>query len=266
MKGITSIAVGVVCIASATVAHAKGAQECLDAANKGQDLRDSGKLRLAREEFMTCSAKSCPSQVRADCTDWLMDVQRRTPSIVFRAADPSGQDLTDVKVSMDAVNITEKLDGKPVDVDPGAHLVRFEKSGMKPLEQKVVVVQGEKERVVAVRFESSSGGAIVTTKPAPAPAEGRSVPLGSWIGWGVGAAGLLVFAGFGLKANLDYSHLHSTCGTQCAPSDRDGLKTTMLVADLGLIVGVVSGGIGTVLYLLQPSGSSERVSLDHASR
>ena len=67
---------------------------------------------------------------------------------------------------------------------------------------------------IAVRFESSSGAGVATTptspSPSPAPSSGGSaIPLGSWIGWGVGAYGGMsgvVYALFGylwMKGQVD---------------------------------------------------------------
>ncbi len=242
----------------ATSAHAGGASECIDAATKGQDLRDEGHLVRARQELRKCADKGCPAQIRSDCTGWLAEIDKRVPSLVFRAVGPNGDDVLDATVKIDGAVVSSRLDGFPVDVDPGPHVLRFERPGYEPVEKNISVLQGEKARNVVVKLVAV---APVSAPPKPRAESGetRPIPVASFIGWGVGGVGLLAFAGFGLKANLDYSHLKSTCSPTCPADDRSSLKTTMVIADVALVIGLVGAGVGTVLYLLRPSAQTEKL-------
>src|SRR5271167_2677163 len=84
----------------AATARADDKAACLDAASKGQSLRDHGKLVEARELFRRCAAQGCPQMVVQDCGGWLGDVEKSLPTVVVTAKDGSGNDLVDVKVSL----------------------------------------------------------------------------------------------------------------------------------------------------------------------
>jgi hypothetical protein len=115
---------------------------------------------------------------------------------------------------------------------------------------EIIAAQGEKDRIIL--------GTLVAEGPLPPPlipsrpkssAVGR-VPTASWIAWGIGAAGLASFSAFGVKARLDYDSYESSCGQRCTISDRDSIATTVGIADVSLVVGIVGMGVGTVLFLL----------------
>src|SRR5215475_7621018 len=91
--------------------------ECAAAAEQGQQLRDEGKYRRAREQMLVCAREACPPPIRSDCGKWLTEVDRDAPTVVFGARDGRGSDVVDVKVSMDGQVILDRLDGKPVLVD-----------------------------------------------------------------------------------------------------------------------------------------------------
>jgi hypothetical protein len=155
--------------ASADVSKA----DCVDANARGQDLRRDGKLTLARVLLRKCADPSCPDIVRSDCTKRLDDLENAQPSIVFDVKDARGNDIFDVKVSMDDQFLTGHLDGKPLLVDPGAHTFKFELSGMPPVIGKLLLKEGEArrhERVVFGGGETPSPPPQVVTPPPPPPA------------------------------------------------------------------------------------------------
>jgi hypothetical protein len=82
------------------VAQAYPAKECVRAAETAQELRGKKKLRAAREALHRCALAECPALVRGDCIGWLDEVQKTMPSVVFFADDETGQDRTDVRISL----------------------------------------------------------------------------------------------------------------------------------------------------------------------
>ena len=108
-------------------ARAMDPKACADAAFQGQTLRNDDKLLEAREEFRACVRRECPGFVQKDCADWLEDVEKRLPSVVLSATDPSGRDLVAVKVIADGRLLTEKLDGQSFPMNPGHHAFVFER-------------------------------------------------------------------------------------------------------------------------------------------
>ncbi len=102
---------------------------CLSAFDQAQSLRSGGKLLAARKQLEICAADSCPEVVTSKCFPWLEEVTASLPSIVIAARDHTGADVVDVRVLSGEVVLADKLDGRPILLDPGAHKLRFERPG-----------------------------------------------------------------------------------------------------------------------------------------
>ena len=245
---------------SPTLAFAADAKEakaaklaCVTASDKAQSLRTDGKLVDAREQLLICAREICPGPVRKDCTRRLGELEDALPSIVIAGKDSGGKDVIDVRVTIDGVVVLEKLDGKALSVDPGAHAFKFEHGKEPPVVEQVLVHEGVKNRMLTVTFP--------VTAPPPRPEDRKpTVPLATWILGGVGVVGLGSFAFFGLGARSRAEELRTTCAPTCAGSDVDSLKTRMRVADISLGVGVLALGGATVFFMLARRGND-----DHAS-
>src|SRR6185295_6757604 len=149
-----------------TATYADEREQCASAAEQAQSLRDEGKYRRAREQMLICVRDVCPAAIKSDCGKWLDQVERDAPTVVFGAKD-SGKDITDVKVTMDGVVVTEHLDGKPQLVDAGEHTFKFERGGV-TREEKVLIRAAEKGRQVTVAFGAAG--------PATPPGGGQTGP------------------------------------------------------------------------------------------
>lgn len=246
----SAVAVSAPALASTGRAHASD-KECMAAASSGQDRRDEGRLLDARGEFQRCAQADCPPPIPRYCGEWLSDVANRIPTLVVRAVDDEGRDVVGATVEVDARAV--ELDGRAVEVDPGRHRIRVTRPGKKPFETEIVAAEGERGRVLLAKLASEAAVApSVVVAPVPAPAARPSFPTGTWIAWGIGAAGLASFVSFGLKATVDYDGYRSSCVDQCSTSDRDSVATAVAVADVSLVIGLVGAGVGTLLYLMQP--------------
>jgi hypothetical protein len=211
-----------------------GSLACIQAAEEGQAARDRGELLKASEILATCTADACPGLIRRDCTTWLEEVRARTPSIVVVARDAAGRDLLAGNLTVDGA--THPLDGSAIELDPGPHLVRVQAADV--VEEHVILTAGEKRRVITLG---------VAEKPAPPPIVRRvtsdekpHLPAGSFVLGGLGLVGMGTFGVFGVMGMSDVNHLRSVCAPGCQPSDVDAAKTKLLVADIGLGVGVLS--------------------------
>ncbi len=219
-------------------------EACFEAAVDGQKLRDAGQLLAAREQFIACAKSTCPEEVQKDCTRWLSELDVTLPTVVFGARDADGNDLLDVHVSVDSMATTGTAAGKPVPLDPGAHLVRFDREGSAPVEQSLVVRAGEKNRVIIATF---------TDVPS------SRIPTESWIFAGVGVVGLSVFGVFGARGLSDYHHYG--CDQGCNASDKSKVDTQFRVADIGLAIGASALVAATVIWLVRPSNDKASVGL-----
>src|SRR5262249_54424310 len=159
-----------------------------------------------------CSREPCPGLLQRDCAAWLANLDTRLPSVVVSAQDPDGHDTAEVKVTLDQTPLLERLDGKAIPLDPGEHLLRFERQGSPPVEEKVIAREGEQRRVLAVHFERAKGSTPVT----PPPPQQKGVPAAVWILGGAGLAFGGAFTALGVIAKNDRDHLRATCAPACA--------------------------------------------------
>jgi hypothetical protein len=255
-----------------SAASAEEKQTCIAATDKGQQAKLEGRLRVAREQFLICSRSECPALVRQDCAQWVTEVIAALPTVVVGARDWQGHDVLGVKVSVDGVVAQESLDGKPIFVDPGVHTFRYESAGAQaPVEEKVLIREGEKNRSLTVQFPPPAGAA---TPPPNPPATDRS---------GAGGAGgpptggptragpsplAYLFTGIGVVALGGALALdlwgNSEVNADQKPTSEGGCKPNCNVSPIyakwygagaALGVGIVSLGVATYFFIARPSSS-----------
>jgi len=156
---------------SSSLAHAEGPTKeetkraCIAASEQAQELRRTSKLQEARGQIAACMDPSCPGPVREDCAKLLTEVEAATPTIVLAVQDASGNDLSAVHVTMDGQAFAERLDGKPLPLDPGKHHFVFQAPGLPSTDKTLVIRQGEKDRRELIVL----GTLAPTVGPIPAP-------------------------------------------------------------------------------------------------
>ena len=243
--------------------------DCPTASEQGQRLRDDGKYLRARDMFRHCSRDACPGVVRKDCIKWLSGLEDSVPTIGVSAHDAEDRDVGAVKVIVDGDTLATRLDGRPMAVDPGEHAVRFETEGMPPVEMRVIIQVGEKNRLVKVQFHPARAVvAPIATPPdkpvptteiaAPKSVSSWSPPIAAFVLGGAGVLALGSFAFFGVTGKGDLNELKSTCAPYCAQSALDAAKTKLTVADVSLAVGVVSLGVAAVMLLTGSKADARR--------
>lgn len=250
-----AIALAFMCLTtSAALAGDITKEACVDAHSRGQDAKEQGKLSLARKLFFTCAQAGCPAAVQTDCAKFADDLTNLQPSIVFVARDGDGNDLPNTSVYVDGVLMVTALDGKPQDIDPGNHSVRFAHGGRDEI-VTVVIGSGEKGRTLQAKF-----GAATVAKPSPAvidrgaeparaePARRRASvtthPTGSLavtITGGVIAAGGAALAFYGI------SQVPSNCSlstNECTASPGDPVFEQARSGARTMNIGIAIGGVG----------------------
>jgi hypothetical protein len=194
--------------------------ECISAATEGQTLRADGKLLEAREQIRMCARDVCPAIVKSHCARWLGELDERIPSVVVRAQDSGGGDLLDARIAID--RNAAKLDGHPVELDPGDHLVALDTASGVHIEGRVLLVEGEKARVLVLQVPVApaqetvrtiaSGAAPLPVAAAPfehaaaSPSrESFRVPIGAWVlgAVAVASAGSAVYFGVQAQSVVD---------------------------------------------------------------
>jgi hypothetical protein len=145
---------------------------CIAASERAQEDRRTGKYQEARGEIATCMDAACPGPIREDCTRLLTEVEAAMPSLVLAAQDAAGNDLSAVRVTMDGQPFAEKLDGRPIALNPGEHHFVLRAPDLPAVEKTLVVLEGEKGRREHFVFGSASAPTGATpsgSKPEPVP-------------------------------------------------------------------------------------------------
>jgi hypothetical protein len=218
--------------------------ECVSQLDRAQSLQSARKLRDARSSYLACSAPSCPELVREDCTRSLVELDSALPTVVF-SARADGHDVTDARVLLDGEAVASALDGHAVALDPGSHVVRFERTGGGVSEVRLIAREGEKNRSVSVTFMSA-------TPPEKPKMESGRFPVLPVI---LGGTGLLALGGsfyVRLNADSDADRLRSSCAPSCDQSSRDALSDKLVVANVALGVGVGALALAAATWLFDP--------------
>lgn len=251
-----AVSLGAALASSLVLGSASAANRCVDAATSAQDLRSQSKLVEARTQLVTCSQKSCNAVVRGDCERWLKEVDDATPTVIVRVVDPRG-DVVGANVTIDDAPIT--LDGMPVPVDPGPRVLKVRASSGETMEQSALVAQGEKGRIIEIRFDhevAHEGPPVSKPTPQAAPeAPSNVVPITLAA---VGAAAVVSFVVFEALGQSGYSNLKDTCAktTGCGDSDIDPVKTQFTIAGVSLIIAGVALAAAGVVYFTRKSSAS----------
>jgi len=249
---------------------------CVRAVEHAQNVRLDGKLREAREGFMTCARAVCPDAIRQDCTRWITEVDASLPSVVFEGVWADGRDVTGMTVWLDGKSLAGAEPGRAVALDPGEHTFRFDVSGAASIETRNVVREGEKNRILRVTFTPNAPSEpTVVGPPAPAtttsasyapppprqwqptppddgrlaPAKRGSIPVTAFVFGGVGLASFGGFAVLALTGTSRLDSMRTTCEHTFNPSDVTSARNEILVGDILGYVGLAAAGVALWLAL-----------------
>jgi hypothetical protein len=168
---LLTVAVWIFAVSLSHEARADEKAACLEAASKGQTLRDAHQLVEARDALRVCAREGCPTVVQKDCAGWLEAVEKALPTVVLTAKDGAGADLVNVRVFIDGRALVTSLDGKAVPMNPGPHTFHFEALDGTSTDQQVLLPEGAQARSVAVVLGRPPQTPIVPVAPtAPTPA------------------------------------------------------------------------------------------------
>jgi hypothetical protein len=233
-------------------------QKCVAAYEDGQRLRKDGKLSAAREKFLFCAQDVCTA-ARKDCTIWLGEVEQLTPSII-PVATADGKDVVQVRILVDGIPLVDRLDGKAIRLDPGAHAFRFEAKGYLPHDEQILIREGEKNRRVAVRLVSENAPVTPPVRPpvsiviGPDVTKRNPTPAMTYVFGAIGIVGLGVFTGFALNGSAKQTELDDQgCKPRCPQSRVNSVKNNYLIADIALGASVASLSVAAILFFARGS-------------
>ncbi len=227
-------------------------QRCVGSFKRAQRLLRRSQLLSARAELYVCGQPECPDVVEVKCVGWLEEVRRAIPTVVVAALDEHGHDVVDAEVAIDDDALALSLDGLPLELDPGPHNVRVTHRG-RSVSQRILAVQGAQNRPIQLRFE------VPRTPVSDRSSPGFQLPVLSWLGFGLGATGLVVGTATGIAAILEAKALD--CPNDiCFQYQEDALfrgralahtaTASFVVAGVGSLVGVAG------LTWLRPKGAA----------
>jgi hypothetical protein len=226
--------------------------QCLAASDASLKAGNEHKLLDERRQLLICAASTCPGEIRKECARRVEEVNASIPTLVFQAKDPTGADLSAVKVTMDGNVLAEQLDGSALPVDPGEHAFTFETAGQPTIEKQLIVHEGEKERREAIQF-GAPVEVDVNHPTETVPSGGhKTQKIVAVVVAGVGVAGLGVGGTFGVMAMSRRDHAKTVCPDAC--EDAAGqhawkdAKTAGTISTAGFIAGGVLLATGAVLW------------------
>jgi hypothetical protein len=246
-------------VAFAPRAHAASKDECVASYEKAQQLRRGTQLVEARAELLICAADACPGLVRDDCIRWIRELETAIPTIIVSVRTPDARDLTDVRIFSDDKLLLSHADGSAVALNAGPHVLRVEVPGELPIQESIVVNQGEQNRVV--HFTAHGIRAPIAAEK-PTPIESRHPAVLPFVLGGIGAASLIVGGVLDGVTWSDLSQERNSCGPSCPLSDKASFETRFAVGDSLLLGGVLLVAAGTTTFLLARSrGASSSAAL-----
>ncbi len=222
-------------------------EQCVAASGAGQEQRQKGALFAARRELEVCADRSCPAVVQADCLRWLDEVLVAMPTVTI-AARLDGVDQPVARVLLDGQPWLQELTGRPVELDPGEHVVTVF-VGAQTLEQRLVIHLGEKNRLIVFQLARLTAPKVEPSPPPVPPpavggtAGGRGFPVVPSVFSGAAVAGAALFTGFGLSGRAALDRLvKSPCAATkaCDPASVADVQRRFLVADVSLGVAVAA--------------------------
>jgi hypothetical protein len=249
---------------------------CVDAHARSQEFRQTNKLRHSRAQLLICADASCPVLVRADCVDWLSQIEQRVPSLAIDARDAADHRLTAVRVIVDGETVLDNLTQPVVRLDAGQHQFRFEHEGSPPIAMNVALREGEPGRTLLIQFGAPPGVndahhnstvpprmPVITPTPAPTPTSHSTQsrhPRAPIVTGAVAALSLGSMAYFGIRGLQAASRLKEQCGSSCSPDSVAPVRTQLLVADISMATAVIMGGI-TAWFILDNRQAGEAGSM-----
>jgi hypothetical protein len=234
-------------------------QSCITLHEQAQVDKKQGRLRQAQASLRGCARPACPMAIQADCYHWLEQVIDAIPTVVFSAEADSG-DVTDIAVYANEELVARRLDGKPVELDPGIYQLRFERPDSAPVTLRAVLREGERARPIVADFripkprppQPAPAPVPLSSPPPPQMESYRPIPIWTFIlgGVAIGAAGSATY--LGLTADRDYDGAMSSCAPLCSSSRVDGIRTTVLAADVSMGLAIAAAGAAVVFYVIEP--------------
>jgi len=206
---------------------------------------------LRRVQSMPVGPDESPAfeAARVEAQSLTSEVAARIPSLRVNIRGlPEGVDF---ELRVDDAFIPPKAARFPRRVDPGEHLV-------------VVIAEGyavQRRRIVVAQRDSAEVTIDMESDAEVAESEAGLMPWWGWVGFGVGAAGLITGGVTGGITLARVSDLDDQCPDRRCPAtvqeDLDDAEVVSHVSTVGFVVGGVGVAVGVLGLILDDDGSDE---------
>jgi hypothetical protein len=216
-----------------------------------------GRLRESRDTFRALAAQkdSMPAKdqpIAESAAERAAALDKKIPRLVVRIPADAPPDA---KMTIDGAPVPTSTVARPIELDPGDHVVQASATGAKPFEAKVTLGEGG-ETPIDVTF------APLAPPPPPPPPLHANRTL-AYVALAAGGVLLVGGAAFLLVRESDIDDIHHKCpGDVCPIASKDELESehsqAALFGPLGvgsMVLGAVAAGAGVYL-LFKPARAS----------
>ncbi|MDB4938937.1 MAG: hypothetical protein JWP87_5909 [Labilithrix sp.] len=185
------------------------------------------------------------------------ELAKRIPSVLVNvsSADPGAA----LSITIDDLPIGANLNGVPRKLNPGHHVV-VARAGGAQATAAVDLAAGDNKTVELVLSRATSAPA--PNRPvdeAPPASTSRGIPALAYVGFGVGAAGVVAGSITGLLSIGKKGDLETTCPDgncpRSAKGDLDSARTLATVSNVSFVIAGVGAVVGLVAILVAPSSA-----------
>jgi hypothetical protein len=227
----------IACLPAARIARADEKGACMAAHEHGQEVRLANHWIEARRLFLDCAQPRCPGLIVRDCTRWEGELAQQIPSVIVLAKRADGSDVGDVALFVDGALFASKLPAVPIALDPGEHVLRFERPGWSPVEMRVILHDREHDRKVEVHLDGPASEGTSSRGGAPVAGYGFAAVAA------VATAAAVTFVVMGKIREHDLAT--SPCGQAgtCADADVAPIRVDYIVSGIAAGVAALTAGI-----------------------
>ncbi|AKV03609.1 hypothetical protein AKJ09_10272 [Labilithrix luteola] len=238
-------------------AHAYG-QTPVTALELGRTHMQLGELVEAREVFLSVARlKVMPDETeksaaaRTEAAELAEQLRARIATIVVKLSGVRSDAVA--QITIDAASVPVVSLGTTRRTNPGTHLIVARADGREET-RNVEVKEGETSEVAIAFGTNSPASTAITTEPQSTKAGSRRINPVTWIGLGVGAAGIAFGGVTGIIALGKASDVKTACsGTSCPPSAEhtvDSGRSAATLSTVGFAVGAAGLATAAVGFFL----------------
>ena len=159
-------------------AHPRDEDACQTTRKDAKTREQDGALLAAKALLRSCAQNPCSKFVRQQCANRYNKLDMDTPTVVLVVSDAAGATRSDVQVRVDGEPFASQIDGSSLQIDPGMHDFSFVVDGHVIATEKILIVQGQRNRFITATIGKSGRGAVASDPSAAIASEdeGGKIP------------------------------------------------------------------------------------------